>query len=159
MNRRHFLASAGALAGIAALAGCATGSPPLAQVVADVQTIASGLSGAIEKLPPGIIPGGTPSVITAALADLQAVAASIGAADTAAAAQPLVQRVAVDVNVVVGALASLPLPAPVSTAFQAAMVLLPVIEAAVGMMVPAGATPGAMTPAQARVVLRDAAIR
>jgi len=75
-------------------------------------------------------------------------------AATTATAQPVVSRVEADVNAVIAVLAGLPLPAPLPTVLEAASVLLPIIEAAVGMTTLVGITPATMTPRQARAALR-----
>ena len=102
------------------------------------------------------IPAATASSATTLLAEAIGVAKSISASLTATAAQPLVRQVEADVNAAIQALASLSLPKSVSAVLQAAQVLLPVIETAVGLMVPAAATPNAMSPAQARAILKAA---
>ncbi|MGH6714580.1 MAG: hypothetical protein ACREDC_00150 [Bradyrhizobium sp.] len=155
---RRALFGATAIAALA-LAGCANGSPTLATVAVDVKTIANGLSGALANLPPGTVPASKSPIVQAALADLAVVAAGISSADSAAAAQPMILRVETDVNAVVGILSSMPLPAPLPAVFQAAMVLLPVVEAGVGMAVPVGAAPSRMSPSEARAVLAGAAAR
>jgi hypothetical protein len=67
-----------------------------------------------------------------------------------------VQQVENDVNAIVKAASAIPgPPAQVTVALTAAQVLLPVIEAAVNMVVPASAAAAnAMTPDVARLVLK-----
>ena len=88
--------------------------------------------------------------------DIKAAAASLQAASSTAA-PGLVNQIEAAVNAVIGALAALPLPPPISTALQAASILLPIIETAVGMIVQPSPAPAAvalkalppMTPQQA----------
>jgi hypothetical protein len=63
-----------------------------------------------------------------------------------------------DVNALVASLAGLPLPPPAPTVLQAAEVLLPVVEAAVGLILPQPPVTAraAMTAAEARLVLKGA---
>lgn len=158
MNRRQFL-GAGALASafsVAALTGCATHPTP-ASVANDVSLIASGYRSVLPQI--GTIAGITPAIVAKAgqaIADLQAAAAAFASADAAAVQKTLVQRIEADVNAVVAVLAGLPLPAPISTILQAALVLLPIIEASVGIVAPAAAAPGGMSPSQARLALAAA---
>jgi hypothetical protein len=148
MNRRGFLTAIM----VAAVAGCATSSGDVpATVASDAALIASGLAGAFKNIP------AVPSNVPAALADLATAAQALDAADTASAARPLVERIITDVAAVVTATAGMPLPAPIAEALAAAQVLLPVIEAAVGMIANATAEHVGMTPGEARLILRAAA--
>lgn len=164
MNRRQFLSAGSALVGAAALAACATTLNPHpgpitpASVAQDVTLISSAFAAVVPQL--SAVPGVTPAVTQAvnnAVADLQAVAGAIATADTAAAAKPLVVRVEANVNAVVAVLAGLPLPAPISSVLHAASILLPIIETAVGIIVPAGAASNDNV-VDARKVLRRAAV-
>lgn len=145
-----------------ALAGCATltgrtAATIAAQVVSDAQTIATGLSGVLPALTAlRTIPAATASSVSTLLSEAIGVAKSISSGMTASAAQPLVKQIEGDVNAAVQALAVLPLPPSIESVLLAAQVLLPVVESAVGLAVPAGAVKGGMTPAQARAVLKAA---
>lgn len=157
-TRRQLLAGAAAFPFVAALAGCAgttAAGSALQQAISDAGLIATGLAGALKQLAAASFSAPILVKATTAVADIQAAVAALASAASATAAQPLVQRIGADVNAVVGVLAGLPLPAPVSTALTAASVLLPVIEAAVGIVVSAVAphAQSAMTPAQARRAL------
>lgn len=123
------------------------------QVSQDIALEAAGLKAAIAQLP--ATEQVNPAIQTA-LADLQAVATAFSDADAQATQQQEVSRIVTDINAIVAAASLLPLPAPVSTAFQAADVLLPIIEASVGFNAPLSAAPSAMTPEEARLVLRGA---
>jgi hypothetical protein len=121
----------------------ASGTSPSASAVniqkaaADVATIATSLNTALNN--PAIaaaIPGGLPAPVSAALADLVAVSQALATATSTTTAQTSVAQVEKDVNTVVNALSALPLPPPAPTILLAADVLLPVIEGAVGMIVP-----------------------
>jgi hypothetical protein len=160
ISRRSILA----VTPLAALAACAgqSADQTIATVAADANTIAGGLQGVLAQLGPLNVPGLTPSVISTvgvAVSQIQTVAASISGVTSAAAAQPLVQKIETYLNTIVAALAGLPLPPPVSTALQAAAILLPIIEVAVGLVVQqaAKAAPGAISPDEARMILRGSA--
>jgi hypothetical protein len=163
ITRRLLVSAAPAVALAPLLAACAgkTVDQSIATVVTDVSTIANGLQGTLTQLGALGVAGLTPAIVSTVgnyVADLQQVATQVSGATTTAAAQPLVQKVETYVNTIVSTLALIPLPPPISTALQAAAILLPVIEVAVGLLVPPtnGASPG-MTPDQARLVLLGAA--
>lgn len=160
MLRRNLLIATPALA----LGACNTINidKTLATVAADANLIAGGLKGVLAQLGPLNIPGLDTAILgkaATAIAGIQTVAASLTGVTSTAAAQPLVQKIESYVNVVVSALASLPLPPPISTAIQAAAILLPIIEIAVGLAVPASAAKAspAMDANMARVILSGAA--
>ncbi len=154
MHRRTLLAGAASLAATS-LAACAVGTPTPTAVASDVNLIATAFAAMLPTLAsiPGISAPTTTSV-NQAIGDLQVAATAIVAAATIAAAQPVVSRVETDVNAVIVVLAGLPLPAPIPSVLEAASVLLPIIETAVGMTTLVGITPAAMTPTQARAALR-----
>jgi hypothetical protein len=136
---------------LASLSACSNTS--VSAVANDVALIDSGLGTTLKALNVTL-----PPQATTALADITAAASAIGSADTTAAAQPIVQRVATDVLAV--AQAVLPLVPGGSAAYvaiEAAEVLVPAIETAVGLATNVGAAPGGMTPDQARLILRSAA--
>jgi len=154
MHRRTLLGGATALAATM-LAACAAGTMTPATVADDVTLITTAFTAMLPTLAstPGISAAATASV-DQAVVDLQSAAAAVAAADTTVSARPVVVRVEANVNAVIAVLAGLTLPAPISTILEAVSVLLPVIEAAVGLTAPVGTEPGTMTPAQARAVLR-----
>lgn len=146
--RKLLLASA-VLLSLAACAG-QNGSPPApASVAQDVSLLAQSLGAVVSELQGVTVPAALPT----ALADLQSVANAVAGADTVNAALPLVQRVESDVNAV-AAIPVAQLPAKAQTWLADARVLLPVIEAAVNMAVPAQADLNGLTPDQARTQLR-----
>lgn len=158
MNRRTLLAAMA----ISPLAACSSTTPPdpnLSQAVQDVNALSAGLSGMLAGLSASGAAGLTPDVlatVNGAIANLKTAAAAIAKTATAVAAQPVVQQVEGYVNTVVSVLGALPLPPPISTVLEAASVLLPIIEAAVGLLTPAAkmkAAPASMTPDQARLIL------
>jgi hypothetical protein len=160
LSRRQLFAGVAA----AALAGCSASqlAASLPQYAEDAQTIAAGLQASLVQLQsvPGI-PAASLAQVSAAIADMQKMAAAISAASTASAALPSVQQLEADVNAVASTLASFSaiMPPQIGIAVQAAAVLLPVIETGVGLVVnavtaPAPATAAAMTPDQARLVLK-----
>lgn len=145
------------LAPLAILAACAnSGTPVTVQSVSqDVTLIATGLNNALSAPSvTALIPAATLPKIQQALSDLNSLATQVAASPSAAAQKGSVAVIEQDVNTIVSALAGLPgLPPNVSTILTAATVLLPVIEVAVGLVVPAGAATAAMTPDAARMHL------
>jgi len=151
------------IASLAMLAACSTnpGAPSvtLQLVATDISTIATGLNTALNN--PAVvaaIPGGVlPAKVSEALTDLMTVSQAAAAAPDAAAMKGSVSIVESDVNVIVGALAGLKLPPPAPTILLAATVLLPAIEVAVGIVVPASASASTskMSPDAARVHLKS----
>lgn len=158
VSRRQVLGSSAALGAAAALAlaSCNTAQvdQALAQAASDAQQIAAALKAILPNI--GTVVGISPDKVAKAgqiIADIQSAAAAISSASSASAALPSVQQLEQDVNAVVSVLAGLPLPPPVGPALQAASILLPVIEAAVGIVVPQAPEPG--TVDQARGVLQQ----
>lgn len=157
LNRRTLLASS-AIIPLAGCAGMGTDAS-ISAIARDASILASGLMGAIAQLGSLAIP----ATVSAALAGLQSVADALSTVASQSAALPLVQKIESYVNVIVQALASIPLlPAPVTLALQAATILLPIIEAAVGMVLPASSmraklAPSNMSPSEARLILIGAA--
>jgi hypothetical protein len=163
MMLRRAILSSSALAGLASATACQTLNPTLAQVTTDVQLIANGLQGILPDIATlASIPADVAAAIANALANLQVVAGQIGSASSTSSAQPLVQQVVTYVNIIVKALAVIPLiPPPISTVLQAAVVLLPIIEAAVGLIVtpvPSLRTQQ-MQPEGARLILKSSAAK
>lgn len=163
-SRRTLLTSGAALL---ALAGCqsrSTAGAGLAkQVVDDAAAVAGGLQAVLGPLVAvvGLSPA-TAATVSNLVGDAAAVAKQLSAAMTTSAAQPLVQQIEADVNGVVAALASLPLPPTISMALMAAQVLLPVIEAAVNLVAtpaPPKAAASGMTPDGARAYLKSIAAK
>ena len=158
ITRRRLLSSTALVPFGAALAGCATLQAPgvpagLQQVAQDVALIAQGLGHATLSLP-GLIPAGTLATVQKYLAQINQVAELLGQAPTAAAGAPLIQQLEGAINGIVAATGTLQLPGKWNDALAAVEALLPVIEVAVGLVVPtARAARSAMTPAQARQLL------
>jgi len=123
-------------------------APSVATVAQDVATIAAGLQGALQNIP------NVPPAVATALADLSKEAAALSAASSQTGQQSVVKTVEADLNAVVAAAGSLPLPPPAGTAIQAAEVLLPVIEAGVNLVAGVSAPINGMTPAEARLILK-----
>jgi hypothetical protein len=153
MNRRTLLGTA-AFVPAAALLACGTQTP--SQIATDVTLIASGLAAAITSIRQ--IPGMPTAALTqleSYLAIVQADAAKVASA-TATPATSTVQ----EISQVVQAIASVALPlVPVGSimqaAIQAAVSLLPVILAVVG--VSGAGIPVKYQPSQARAILAAAA--
>lgn len=120
-----------ALLALAACSGGATVTP--AQVANDVSIIGTDLNAALATS--GL---NTPAPVTAAVADINAVAKALAGSETMNGMQPLVVRVSDDLNIVIATLDGVPgLPPEISKALGAAEALLPVVETAVGLVVPA----------------------
>ena len=162
LNRRMVLL------GSTALGGCATFNANAGKVATDVGLIADGLKGVLTQLGSLNIPQLTPSVMStvgSAVASLEALAQQIAAASSTAAQQPLVQQIYTYVSRIVAVLtpilAAIPATAGIAVALQAAQVLLPIIFAAVNLVLPASApaVPGSipLTPDEARLILRGKA--
>lgn len=147
MNRRLFLAAAlAAIPAAGTLGGCATVAQnidsTLKRIVDDTDTLAKGLSALVPSLSSVAgLSSETQALISATVLNVQTVADQVGAVSSVASAKPLVEKIETYVNTIVGALAALgpALPTPVSTILQAASILLPIIEIAVGIAVPAAA--------------------
>lgn len=164
VSRRGFLGIA-ATTSVAALAACAMINPNntpqenMVQVVADVTNIANAFARSLPQITALSLSANTKAMISADVSDLNAVAKALTSAATTTTAQPLVQKVENDVNAVMDAVAALPgLPLALSGILQAATVLLPIIEASVGLAVPVATASRAkatgMTPDEARALLR-----
>jgi hypothetical protein len=152
MNRRSLLTTAAFLPA-AALLAC--GTQTVSQIATDVNLIASGLTAAIANIKQ--IPGVPTAILTQLefyLATIQADAAKVASA-TSTPATSVVQ----EISQVVQALASIALPlipagSVIQATIQAALSLLPVILAAVGV---SGARVSARyRPDQARAILAAA---
>lgn len=155
MKRRSILAGCSALA----LAGCAGLSPAqiARQAVTDLGLIANGFAAGTPELASITgISAATLTSVSALFGKAQALAAGISATVTAETAKPVVQQIEAYFGEALTLLGDLLLPPPFSTVLTALNVLLPVVEAAVGLPVPVGAALGGMTPAQARAVLASA---
>lgn len=166
LNRRALLQRStcgmALLATSALLAACNPGQVAQisSEVASDAGIIASGLQGALAGLTTLGIAGLTPAkaqTVGDAIAGIKSIASALAGAATASAAQPMVQQLEADLNAIVAALAGLPLPPQIALPLQAATVLLPIIEAAVGMVISnvsalRAAQPG-MTADQARALL------
>ncbi|HQT38903.1 MAG TPA: hypothetical protein PK231_05715, partial [Acidocella sp.] len=145
MNKVFFIVPAVACA--AAVAGC---SMQIAQYVTDANLVVQGLTSAEAVLP--TVKGLTAAQVTQIDADIvlaQNASAGIAAAANAVGAQPSVKSLEAALNDIVAVAAGI-LPPPASVILQAAQVLLPVIEQAVGLAVPSSAVQAGsmpMTPA------------
>lgn len=105
---------------------------------ADAKVIAGVLKSVLAQLSSLDIPGLTPKVIEiagVAIAGVTDAADALQSATSIAAAQPLVKKLVTYAQAFAGALAALPLPKEVTTPLRAAVILLPVVEAAVDLVV------------------------
>lgn len=167
LSRRALLATT-ALVPAAALVACAGTTVPqaLQQAAQDVLLIDNAFVAILPDLGP-LLSASTLAIVQQAVTGIQSVAAAITGATTIASAQPLVIQLESDINAIVGAVAGLNLPGTIGQVITAASILLPVIEVALNMILPAPtpamarlrAQAAGMTPATARVILRAAAAR
>lgn len=139
-TRRNLLATAVPLV-VLGLAGCSSTTTTPAQIVTDVQNAVSALASSFHTIiqqAPNAVPAATAATITSALAQASSVLGSLSTNLAANVAAPVVQQVEQAINTVISAAAAVPLiPAPFSTALEAAAVVLPVIEAWVNSILPA----------------------
>ena len=130
-----------------AAAACATvdGKPldpaeidrKLKLVAADAKVIAAGLKSVLAQLSSLDIPGLTPQILDVAAIAISGttdVANALQSVTTVAAAQPLVKKLVTYAQAFAGALAKLPLPKEVTTALNAAVILLPVVETTIDLV-------------------------
>lgn len=149
---RRTLLRAAALIPVAAVVACTGQTVPQALQLAaqDTALLLSGLSPVVSQLT-GLVSADSLAAAQGWLGKLQGAAAQLAGLSTTSAAVPVVQQVEQAVNAIVGVAAPLLAVTPAGPILTAASVLLPVIEVAVGMVVPPAA--GGMTPAQARQIL------
>jgi hypothetical protein len=154
MLRRFLITGVSALV----LVACSSTAPLTeAKVAEDINLIANGFNNALSQpAVTAVIPAKVLPKIQAALADLMIVAAAVKADPASAMSKPTVAEVESDVNTIVGALAGLTLPPPAPTILAAATVLLPVIEASVGIVI-TGAPHSSMSATEARAHLASGA--
>ena len=158
--RAFFLVGAlGAGGGVTlALDACANFMANLPQYATDAADIAAGLTTVVGdlKAAQAISPSEAVS-LDAALVDVNTAAGALAKNTSITAAKGTVNQLAAAANVVLSATAGIAtLPAADRDLLHAAQTLLPVVEAAVGIVVPAAATEMSMTPEQARAVLAHA---
>ncbi len=158
MKRRALIAMAPLMA-IVACSGAGS-TVNVSQIAADAAAISGGLAGATNAIGTLVkIPPGTQVQIEQALTDIQAASASIAQQNSAAGAQPYVRALVQATNALVAAAAVIPgIPPQYQAVFAAASALLPAIEAAAGIAAGSGAA-APMTPEEARLVLRGAALQ
>lgn len=167
LTRRHLFGVASAATLTLTLAACQPGA--LSQAISDAQAVVSGVSGAYSALKqafPKAVSKATDAQVQAILSEAPAVLAQISAtADAATNAggirgvEAIVNQV---LNIAAGIVGSIPgVPLSIMAGFQAAAVLLPILEAAANQLVPktgavavAGVFRSNMTADQARAVLR-----
>jgi hypothetical protein len=138
--------------------GSTNGGPSLSQLAQDVQTLAAGV-GAILPLISNLsgISGSIMSTVQSALADINEVAAAVGAGGSTITVANLSTDVGTILKVLTGS--GVTVPSTVTTILQAAMALLPTILSAAGVALSglAAAAP-TMSAEQARAALRQAAM-
>ena len=158
-SRRTLLSGIAAAGALLALAACQSGTPTPAQVAQDAALIAQGLAGVASSLAavPGI-PAATLTKVQGYIAEIQAASAQI-ATDTTGTVWPTsVQSVAT----LVGQIADVVLPlvpggAPFVAVITAAEALVPILLSA-AKITAARPGPAGVTPEQARLTLRAAAV-
>lgn len=140
LSRRAFLGTSSALALALSLGACAGQQPNVIvqKLAAYAQSFANGARNLIAELQAAgqSIPGLSADII----ARIEQIATAIGQeaqalqqAASEAAAQPIVKQIVGYVNQLVTVASSLPLPPPVMIIVQAMAVLLPLVEALVGV--------------------------
>lgn len=157
ITRRFFVAASGAFA--LAAAACSTLAQNVSQAASYASSIASGLQKVLPQI--GSITGIAATKVAQIgqdIAQLQTAAANLAASASTAQGAPIATQIIALVEDAISALAAVPvIPAPISTAFEAASVLLPLIASAFGVTLPASlaakASASAMTPAQAQAYL------
>lgn len=168
MNIRSAFAGALLLTSALLPAACGT-SPNLSQTIADAQILVSGVEAsyaALKVFSPGISSTAADARIVVLEHDLDAALATLKAAQTAADQASGIRAVEADVNGIANLaavlVADIPgVPPGVVLGFQAAEILLPIIEATANQLVPQTVgSPGVpamfvshLTPAEARAVL------
>jgi len=164
MNRRQ-LFMRGTAIGAAALAlpGCTTlqnffnkvTPAEVAQVVVnDLGLIKNGAAGVLAALSAiGTLSAGTASTVSSDLTTVLNAVGTVAAGTAASAAQPVVQQIEAMISAVISALQAVTLPPVVQTILSAMQVLMPAIEAAVGIILPASLAPKAEDVNWARGVL------
>ena len=158
MDRRSLLRSVLMAAPVVALAGCT--SAEIAKVTNTVVTDAKLLSNGFEAMltslaSVGAIPQSIVSAVDSYLAKALSFASSINADMTQNEAAGPVAQIGSAVSSVITGLAAYKLPANVEAVLKAIQTLLPVIEAAVGLLGSTAVATG-LTVAQARAVLAQA---
>ena len=158
MTRRELIRTTPFIA-MAALSACSTAtvSSVSATVVSDVNLIGSALQTALPSLQ--ILTGLNTTQASSVIPKVESIIGLAATFTTTVAqntAQTIVTQINADFAALETALAGLPLPPNVSTVMAAIGVLLPVIDVAIGLAAPAMASPGRMTPDEARVALRAA---
>lgn len=161
MNRRQLLRTTATIAAsglvLAACAGSSSPTPTATQLAQDVNLVAAGLTAALAQV--SAIPGIATATVTQLagyLATVQA-DAKIVAAGTAAAGTSVVQEIASGVQSIAAIVMPLvPSSSQITNLINAAISLLPVILAAVGLVAADKVVP-VYTPAAARLILAGAA--
>lgn len=149
------------------LAGCGA-NQPIDQNFARLAALVNTLAAALAKILPTIVSvagGSSPLAlqITGYIDELQKFAATVAASASTGAAASTVKQIENVVNALVQAASNLPLPPPIPSILMAASVVLPTLEALVGLLIPAAprpriaSAPAAMTPAEAEAILTAAA--
>jgi hypothetical protein len=159
-----FKRAAAGVSVLALLAVSACAGESAQQIAQSVLTDTSTIASAFQAEMPAIeaiqgVPAADVTKAQAALADLQTVTGTLNTSLTATAAQPIIERVVADVEAFNAAVLPFVGGTPVASVLEAANVLMPVIEIAVGLSAPAGAAANALTPDEARVVLQAAAAK
>lgn len=117
------------------LASCTGTTPTMQTIATDVDSIATSLAAASQSLQAGkVLTAAQTTTFDSALAQVQAISSKIALTPTTAAATPLVQQLASALNAAIGVLStSALLPQPVPEILAAINIVLPVVEAQVGI--------------------------
>lgn len=92
------------------------------------------------------VPAGSQTAVSTAITDLSTASEALAKADTAAAAQPLMERIWNDLQSVLQVAEGLPLPAEVAIPIRIITMLMPVLAAAAALVWPPSSNVTASTP-------------
>ena len=158
MNRRSLLATSAMLASGAALVACSLTTTQIAtvsaQVVSDAKLLGNGLTaliGAFGSL--NVIPANVVTTIDSDLSQALTAASSVSSAMTQAVAGTVINQVAAGFSAALTVISSYQLPSSMQTIIAAIQTLLPLVEAAVGLLTAPKLASTGMTPTQARAIL------
>ena len=141
-----------------ALDACANFMANLPQYATDAADIAAGLTTVVGDLKAAkAIPAQEAATLDVVLVDVNTEAGALAKQTNVATAKGTVNQLAADVSTLLGATSGITnLSAADRDILDAVQTLLPVVEASVGIVVPAAAAQMSMTPEQARAVLAHA---
>lgn len=151
ISRRHLMAGVTVIGAPFIVAGsCQLTTQQVTEaVVSDIGLIASGLSAILPQL------STLGALATTVVNDAKTAAAQIKAGLAANVALPFVQKVQADLQLILTTAAQINVPDLVTKIVQAGITLVNTVLPLLGVTVAAAPAPGAMTPDQARLVLKS----